>query len=221
MKKEGFQRCLRWLIRILVLLLAVLLALRLSGVVRRDRPSRRGIQIRDTKTLVTHIRAMSSLVTACYYDEVVLTARKQRSVNAFGARVPLPEDEICIISHGKAQAGIDLSKLSDDAFEIRGDTVMVRLPEPELFEVILNPSDYEIFVEEGKWSHDEVVSVEKRAKEAIARDARAAGLTEKASESAGRQLDRLLRAFGFREVVLVPHSLPLPSGEKAAVKPNQ
>ena len=208
--KKAPPRSWLWVLWALVLVLALLLLLRVTGLGRKDRAPRRGLAIRDTRTLVTSIRPMSSLVTACYYDEVVLTARKQRTVNAFGANLPLPEDEICIISHGKAQAGIDLSKLSDDAFEIRGDTVTVRLPGPEIFEVILNPSDYEIFVEEGKWSHDEVVAVEKRAKEAIVRDARAAGLTEKASESAWRQLDRLLRTFGFREVVLVPHSLPLP-----------
>ena len=159
---------------------------------------------------------MSSLVTACFYDEVVQTARKQRSVNAFGANLPLPEDEICIISRGKARAGIDLSKLDDDALTLRGDTVWVRLPEPEIFEVILNPSDYEIFVEDGKWSHEEVVAIERRARDVIRRDALAAGLPEKARESAIKQLDRLLRAFGFREVILVPASLPLPAGEGTA-----
>ena len=93
---------------------------------------------------------------------------------------------------------------------MRGDTVTVRLPEPELFEVILNPSDYEIFVEDGRWSHEEVVALESRAKETVRRDALSAGLLEKAGESAGAQLDRLLRSLGYREVVVVPHSLPLP-----------
>ena len=48
---------------------------------------------------------------------------------------------------------------------------------------------------------------------AAGRDALAAGLLDKASESAGRQLDRMLRSFGYREVVVVPHSLPLPVGD--------
>ena len=196
-----------------LLVLVLLLLLWATGVFRRDGKPHRSLKIRDTQTLVTQVRAMSSLVTACYYGEVVQTARKQRSVNAFGANLPLPEDEICIISRGKAKAGIDLSKLDDDALTLRGDTVLVRLPEPEIFEVILNPSDYEIFVEDGKWSHEEVVSIERRAKEVIRRDAVAAGLPAKATESALRQLDRLLRAFGFKEVILTPSSLPLPAGE--------
>lgn len=202
-----------WVILSLVVLVALCFLLRATGLLRRENPLQHRLKIHDTRTLVTQVRSMSTLVTACYYDEVVQTARKQRSMNAFGAQFPLPEDEICIISRGKARAGIDLSRLGDDAFAIRGDTVMVRLPEPEIFEIVLNPSDYEIFVEDGKWSHEEVVAVESRAKEAIRRDALAAGLLDKARESALGQLDRLLRSFGFREVILSPSSLPLPAGE--------
>ena len=214
MNKKTLRRLL-WIARAVLVLAVAVLLLRWTGVFRRDKTPVRGLKIRDTQTLVTQVREMSSLVTACYYGEVVQTARKQRSVNAFGASLPLPEDEICIISRGKAKAGIDLSKLDDDALTLRGDTVFVRLPEPEIFEVILNPSDYEIFVEDGKWSHEEVVAIERRAKEVIRRDALAAGLPEKATGSALRQLDRLLRAFGFKEVILSPSSLPLPSGETA------
>lgn len=213
------KKTLHYLLRLLCLVaivVAVLLVLRWAVASVRDFAPKRGLKIRDTQTLVTQVREMSSLVTACYYGEVVQTARKQRSVNAFGANLPLPEDEICIISRGKAKAGIDLSKLDDDALTLRGDTVLVRLPEPEIFEVILNPSDYEIFVEDGKWSHEEVVAIERRAKEVIRRDALAAGLPEKATGSALRQLDRLLRAFGFKEVILSPSSLPLPAGEAVA-----
>lgn len=212
MNKKTLRRLL-WIARAILILAVICLLLRLTGVFRRDKAPVRGLKIRDTQTLVTQVREMSSLVTACYYGEVVQTARKQRSVNAFGASLPLPEDEICIISRGKAKAGIDLSKLDDDALTLRGDTVLVRLPEPEIFEVILNPSDYEIFVEDGKWSHEEVMAIERRAKEVIRRDALAAGLPEKATGSALRQLDRLLRAFGFKEVILSPSSLPLPAGE--------
>lgn len=212
MNKKTLRRLLR-IARAILILAVVCLLLWLTGVFRRDKAPVRGLKIRDTQTLVTQVREMSSLVTACYYGEVVQTARKQRSVNAFGTSLPLPEDEICIISRGKAKAGIDLSKLDDDALTLRGDTVLVRLPEPEIFEVILNPSDYEIFVEDGKWSHEEVMAIERRAKEVIRRDALAAGLPEKATGSALRQLDRLLRAFGFKEVILSPSSLPLPAGE--------
>lgn len=212
MNEKSFRLLIRVLELILVVL-AVLLFLRVADLLRGERP-RRGLKAQDTQAIVTQVRAMASLVTASYYDEVVLTATKDRTVNAFGANLPLPDDELCIISRGKARAGVDLSKLSEASFSMRGDTVTVRLPEPELFEIILNPSDYEIFVEDGRWSHAEVVAVESRAKEVIRRDALAAGLLDKASESAGRQLDRLLRSFGFREVAVVPHSLPLPAGNK-------
>ena len=199
--------------QVLAAVLALLLLLWAADSYRRERPVR-GLKVRQTQTVVTRVRSMASLVTASFYDEVVLTMTKPRTVNAFGTNLALPDDELCIISRGKARAGVDLSKLSEDSFSMRGDTVTVRLPEPELFEVILNPSDYEIFVEDGRWSHEEVVALESRAKEAIRRDALAAGLLDKASESAGTQLYRLLRSLGYEEVVVVPHSLPLPAGNK-------
>lgn len=209
MKKHGST--VFWALALIAVLLLLLWVMdRRGGTLTGPR----GPRIQETQTLVRGIRGMASLVTACYCDEVVLTARKPRTVNAFGANLPLPDDEVCIISHGKAQAGVDLTKLSDDALTLHGDTVMVALPAPELFEVILNPSDYEIFVEEGKWSHEEVVAIERRARDVIRRDALAAGLLEKASESAARQVDRLLRSFGYREVIVVPHALPLPAGER-------
>ncbi|MBQ3723042.1 MAG: DUF4230 domain-containing protein [Bacteroidales bacterium] len=213
MNEKSFRLLIRAAELILVVL-GILLVLQVVGSLRGGGMSRRGLKAQDTQTIVTQVQAMASFVTASYYDEVVLTASKPRTAGAFTRSIPLPDDEICIISHGKARAGIDLSKLSEDAFSMQGDTVMVRLPEPELFEIILNPSDYEIFVEDGRWSHEEVVAIESRAKEAIRRDALAAGLLDKAAESAGKQLDRLLRSFGYKEVVVVPHSLPLPAGEK-------
>ncbi len=196
-------------VQVFAAVLALLLGVWAADSLRRDRPVH-GLKARQTQTIVTRVRSMASLVTASFYDEVVLTMTKPRTVNAFGTNLALPDDEICIISRGKARAGVDLSKLSEESFSMRGDTVTVRLPEPELFEVILNPSDYEIFVEDGRWSHEEVVALESRAKETVRRDALAAGLLEKAGESAGAQLDRLLRSLGYREVVVVPHSLPLP-----------
>lgn len=199
--------------QVLAAVIALLLLLWAADSYRRERPVR-GLKARQTQTVVTRVRSMASLVTASFYDEVVLTTSKPRTVNAFGTNLALPDDELCIISRGKARAGVDLSKLSDDSFSMRGDTVTIRLPEPELFEVILNPSDYEIFVEDGRWSHEEVVALESRAKEAIRRDALAAGLLDKAGESAATQLDRLLRSLGYGEVVVVPHSLPLPAGNR-------
>ena len=213
MKEKTFRRLIRAAELVLIVVGVLLLWQVVSGL-RGNGGRRRGLTAQETQTIVTRVRAMASLVTASYYDEVVLKTTKPRTVNAFGANLALPDDELCIISRGKARAGVDLTKLSDDAFSMCGDTVTVRLPEPELFEIILNPSDYEIFVEDGRWSHEEVVAIESRAKEAIRRDALAAGLLDRASESAGRQIDRLLRSFGYKEVVVVPHSLPLPAGNR-------
>lgn len=169
----------------------------------------REVAIEPTVAVVTQIRAMSRLVTACFYDEVVLTSSKKREVSAFGAPIPVADDEICIIADGKVRAGIDFSTFSADNFSISGDTLMVRLPSPEVFDVIINPSGYEVFAEEGKWSHDEVVALASRASAKVRTDAIASGLMDKAAVSARRQLDALFRSMGYSEVVFVSENLPL------------
>ena len=47
----------------------------------------------------------------------------------------------------------------------------VNLPAPEIFEIIVNPSNYDVFVEDGKWSHDEITAVVMEAKDKIQADA--------------------------------------------------
>lgn len=191
-----------------VLLVAALLFV-LPARHHRSR-GRKTLAIAPTSSIVTQIRSMSQLVTACFYDEVVLTSSKKREVNAFGAPIPYGDDEICIIADGTARAGIDLSSITRDSFSVSGDTLMMKLPDAEIFDVIVNPSGFEIFVEEGKWSHEEVVALESRAVKRVKTDALASGLIEKAASSARRQLEELFRSMGYEEIVFVQGKIPFP-----------
>lgn len=171
----------------------------------------KGLKISDTPAIVTEIRALSNLTTAVFYNEVVLTQKKSKEV--LGNTVPYVQDEICLIAKGKVRAGIDLSKITGEDLLARGDTLEFRLPDPEIFEVVVNPSDYEIFVEDGKWSHEEVVALESRAADRIRREALKSGILQKAGDSAKNQVRRILETLGFKEVVFVPSGLCLPADE--------
>lgn len=190
------------------LLFAASSKLRLPGL-------RKAVTIEPTASIVTQIRSMSQFVTACFYDEVVLTSSKKREVTAFGTPIPYADDEICIIADGTARAGIDLSSFNSDCFVVSGDTLTVKLPKAEIFDVIINPSGFEIFAEEGKWSHEEVVSIESGASDRVRADAVASGLVEKAASSARRQLGALFRSMGYSEVVFVPENIRMPSESDA------
>ena len=104
MKEKTFRRLIR-AAELVLIVVGVLLLMQVVSNLRGNGGRRRSLTIQETQTIVTRVRAMASLVTASYYDEVVLKTTKPRTVNAFGANLALPDDELCIISRGKARAG--------------------------------------------------------------------------------------------------------------------
>ena len=102
----------------------------------------------------------------------------------------------------KVRAGYDLSKIAPEDLTIDGDTLKVKLPTVEIFDIIANPSDWHPFYREGNWEDSEIRAFQSTAKEAIREDAINAGLLEKA-ESCGKDvIISLFKTFGFSEIVL-------------------
>ena len=166
------------------------------------------LKIDDTANVVTEIKNISEFVTVCYYDEIVLTENKKSEnltnrVMGMIGKDGNSQDEFCLIANGKVRAGYDLSQLNENDLHVSGDTLFVRLPQPRIFDVIINPSDFEIYVEDGKWSHEEVVAVESRAKQQIEADAQAYGLLEKADKVGKEKIAELFKSFGHKEVVIL------------------
>jgi len=82
------------------------------------------------------------------------------------------------------------------------------LPAPEVFDIIMNPSDYEIFVEEGKWTHDEITAMQVGARDSILANALASGLLEKANIVGEKRIENMFKTFGFETVKVAPTVLP-------------
>lgn len=174
--------------------LAVAIFLLFRSIVHRDS------KIADTATIVTNVRAMSSLTTAVYYNETAISSQKTSDLLVNLA--PVKDNEICLIAKGKVRAGIDLSKITSEDLLVRGDTLELRLPKAEIFDVIVNPSDVDIFVEDGKWSHEEISALESRAAAKIRAEALSAGILDKAEDSARKQLFLLMESFGYKEIII-------------------
>lgn len=191
------------------------------------------LKIDDTANVVEKIKKISEFTTACYYEEFVLKNDKMEStmlsslknqVNSSKASKiaanlisPLatqqinnaPDStmvEIVILSKGTVRAGYDLSKVGKNDLKIANDTITINLPTPEIFDVILNPSDYEFFIREGNWSHEEVTAIQSTAKERLLNDALNAGILDKAESFGKDRVQGLFKTFGFNVVnVTVMH----------------
>ena len=187
---------------------AVLLALFVLAaaivLTRADRREKRGLTIDDTPVIVTKIRSLGELTTACYYDEMVLSQSKQNAFSSsalgslardgFGKDV---DDHLVIIAKGTVRAGLDLLDMTDDDVRFVGDTAYIRLPAPRYLDVIVNPSDFEVFDESGKWTHEQVTGLQETARRRLLMGADHYGLKSKAYVGAMDAVTELLAASGY------------------------
>lgn len=167
----------------------------------------KGMQYEKTANVITEIRNISEFTSACYCEELVMTEVKdsENTTNKFVkmlGRGAVSKDEICLIMDGKVRAGFDLSKVTDNAIAISGDTLTMTLPKPEIFDVIVNPSNCEVYVEEGKWSHEQVTAIQASARVRIQDDAIGYGILEQADKIGRERLADLFKTFGFNVVRL-------------------
>ena len=185
------------MLAVVVLLVALVLS-------RGDRRDKHALTIQDTPVIITKIRSLGELTTACYYDEMVLSRTKQNafSSTALGslAREGLGkdvDDHLVIIAKGTVRAGVDLMDMTEEDIRFVGDTAYIRLPAPQYLDVIVNPSGFEVFAESGKWSHEEVTGLQDTARQRLLMGADHYGLKSKAYAGAMDAVTELLAASGY------------------------
>ncbi len=187
-----------------VLLLAIIVLCIVWTLVTRPKKEKRTLKIDETPVIVDRIKTLGELNTACYYDELVLQGSKQNyfsttplgalARDGFGKDV---DDHLVIIARGTVRAGVDLLEMSGEDIRFVGDTVFVRLPEAKYLDIIVNPSDFEVFAESGNWTHEQVTALQGTAKERLLQGADYYGLKMKAYEGAMDAVTTLLEASGY------------------------
>jgi len=93
-----------------------------------------------------------------------------------------------------------LAKISEEALNAHGDTLEIRLPDVEVFDVILNPSDFSIEYEDGTWDNEMLKPIKAEAKKQLEANAIASGILKKADESGRKHLKNLFATFGYNEI---------------------
>lgn len=187
----------------MAVLLAVVLLVGVLVITHEDGRAKRPLTIDATPVIVTKIRSLGELTTACYYDEMVLTRTKQ---NAFSSS-PLGslaeglgkdvDDHLVLIAKGTVRAGVDLMDMTEEDIRFVGDTAYIRLPAPQYLDVLVNPSDFEVFAETGKWTHEEVTGLQDTARKRLLMGADHYGLKSKAYVGAMDAVTELLAASGY------------------------
>ena len=184
-------------------LLVVLLLVGAFLLHRGVRQEKRPLTIDDTPVIVTKIRSLGELTTACYYDEMVLSRTKENafSSSALGSLAEGlgkdVDDHLVLIAKGTVRAGLDLMDMSEEDVRYVGDTAYIRLPAPQYLDVIVNPSDFEVFAETGKWTHEEITGLQETARTRLLMGADHYGLKSRAYAGAMDAVTELLVASGY------------------------
>lgn len=169
------------------------------------------VVIDETPVLIKDIKSIGQLITYSFYDEAVadsvITTRGSAFVNAFNRLAPVPmlptaDKQLVLIGRGKVLAGIDLSLLTDTGLIIKDDTITLILPKPQIFATILNPGDFETFIEQGNWTNEEVILVKLKARRKIEAHALQQNILEKAGTKAKEIFKNFFKNMGFKKVIL-------------------
>lgn len=195
------------------------------------RKAKKALVIDQTPITVEHVKAIGELVTATYYDEAVSIVRKSES-KIDGTWVPaierVSEDEVnekttwtfknlghlVLVQTMHGRIGVDFAELEDDGLVVdeAAKSVRVTLPAPKCLDIIMNPSDTEVFLEVGKnWDFDDLKTAMKPAREEMeAKMAADRALFDKASQGVEEVVTQLFRAAGYEDVTVTFASSPEP-----------
>lgn len=168
---------------------------------------KRDLSIEKTANVVEEVKKIGEFTTACYYEEVPLRdiridTIEREGLFGIGAGKSFKENEIVLVGKGRVRAGFDLSKVKDGDMNVYGDTLEMKLPQAELFDIIMNPSDFTTEYEKGTWSHELTKPLKERAKANLEKNALDYGILQKAKESGLNRLEMLFKTFGFNTVLL-------------------
>lgn len=189
------------------------------------------MELAKTANVVSEIKKISEFTTACFYEDKIidhtrykhferkvsgglLSSAKNAAMKLTGAGHGSAASDVVTVRDStktgrfiwivktNVRAGYDFSKVEEGDLLVSGDTLSIKLPEVEIFDILANPSDWEPYYREGYFNDAEIREIQSHAKEIIREDAIASGLLEKAESFGKESLIALFKTFGFSEVIL-------------------
>jgi hypothetical protein len=168
----------------------------LSSLLRGGAP-----KIEDTPVIIQQIKNIAQMFTQTFYDETVYDTGV--------IRTPLfnQNKRLIFIAKGEVISGFDLSELSEKSIIRRGKSIVVKLPPARILDVVINPSGFETFIEEGEITFEESKKFHEDARRIFDRNARDKGILKNSAEQGRQMLEKFFRLLGFESVdIIIPES---------------
>ncbi len=207
------KRLTRFIILMLLIVSAIYLMQRIDLIpsfanIFKSQP----VEIENTVILVKEINNLAQLITISAYNEIAIDSTKKGWSLFNNPLIPSllnlpnlkkPDHKLVVIGKGKILAGVNLAKLTETDVFIQRDSVSVMLPKAEIFQVILNPSGFEVFEETGTWTDDDVKALKIKLRDKLLANAMQENILQKAGTRAVYIMENFLRAAGFKKVTVV------------------
>ncbi|CAN5197320.1 hypothetical protein BH11PAT1_BH11PAT1_2770 [soil metagenome] len=181
---------------ILVLLLSVCVLLLRSG------SGNKYTVTASSQTVIKQLQSLNRLETASFTIEKVIDA----GTNGNQFQQILFGDRILLIASGKVIAGFDLSKLSANDVQIRGKTLRLTLPSPEILVTSLDNKETRVYDrKQGLLTKGDtqLEAVARNSAEQTIRQAACTGeILKEAEKNATSQMTTLFKSFQFEEVLI-------------------
>lgn len=214
----------RFLLLVFIIVILVLLGRHtnvLSPLTSLFRP--KPVVVDQTPLLVTGIRNIAQLMTVQAYNEVVVDSTRYpfgippRVFNAIPGK-PLGlfgASQLVLIVRGTVIAGVDLKGFDQNNVRVQGDSLFVQLPRAQVLDIITNPSEVEIFIEEGRWDEAAATALKLKARDKLMQQALAQGALQQADSKARQLVYELLKNTGYKWITVTSTiQIQTPSGKQ-------
>jgi Protein of unknown function (DUF4230) len=167
----------------------------------------KSVIIENTPVVVKQIQAIAQLVTISAYEELVadtsVTDTKTINLPLLPAiELPAPTRKLVIIGKSTTNIGINMQQLRDDDISGTKDSIHIILPAAQILDAIVNPSDVEVFIEEGTWDNTAVANLVNKIRYLAISDAMCRGLLAQSEKKAVDVLTNFFKAAGYNKVVI-------------------
>jgi len=165
------------------------------------------VVIENSPVVIKQIQSLALLVTVSMYDEIVADTSKpdiQHFQLPFLPDMSLYKDlnRLVIISKVAVHVGINLQALNAGDVSGTKDSLHLLLPLAEVLDAIINPSDVEVFIEEGDWNSQAVANLKNKIRSIAIINAQSRGLFAQSQNKAEEIMRDFFIATGYRKVVI-------------------
>ena len=170
----------------------------LIGPLLQERPAR----TTTSPVVVEGVRELDQLATARVTESILVT-RESGSENALDRL--FSGEKVLLVATGEVEAGVDLSEIGEDDVRVEGETVTIRLPEPEVISASLDEEKTRVYDRDYgplnlRPDDDLVEEARAEAEERIEDAARENGVLKTAETNAEGSIGAFVRVLGFEEV---------------------